>query len=169
MLISTLALALALGGGGSALAQAPASSVAAPLNNGPCLDSAVAVPRTLNGTGKRSEVVRIDKVIATSTFIDGEIIGYLYTRQDGTTYLGQRKSDYMSGADSTAINAVFASTHLPDATVTQFPPIRRFGVKTNYQEIFQVRIPTPALEPLHIGLQACVAWPAGTALPDPIP
>ncbi|MDQ2872306.1 MAG: hypothetical protein M3R35_04140 [Candidatus Eremiobacteraeota bacterium] len=140
-----------------------------PLNNGPCLDSAVAVPHPLNGTGKGAETVRIDKVVATSTFIDGEIIGYLYTRQDGNTFLGQRKSDYMSGADSRAINVVFASTHLPDATVTQFPPERKFGVKTNYQQEFQVKLPSGALDPLHIRLDPCVAWPGGQPLPNPIP
>ncbi|HEY8314908.1 MAG TPA: hypothetical protein VIG51_12175 [Candidatus Baltobacteraceae bacterium] len=144
-------------------------AVSAPLNNGPCLDSVVAVPHTLHGTGTSSEVVRIDKIVATSTMIEGEIIGYVYTRQDGTTYLGQRQDDYMSAADSTAINAVFNSTHMPNATVTQFPPERLYGVKTNYQQTFQVKIPQNAWDPLHIRIDPCVAWPAGQALPDPIP
>jgi hypothetical protein len=113
--------------------------------------------------------VKIDKVVSTSSLIDGEVIGYVYTRQDGTTWLGQRKQDFMSAADSQAINAVFASTHMPTATITQFPPVRRFGVKTNYTEIFQVQIPATAMDPLHIRLDPCVAWPTGVALPNPLP
>jgi hypothetical protein len=153
------------------VAQVPATApvASAPLNNGPCLDSPVAVPHTLNGSDKATEVVRIDKVISTATFINGEIIGYLYTRQDGSTYLGQRKAEYMSGADSQAINAVFASTHMPNATITRFPPARRYGIKTNVQEIFQVQVPQNAWEPLHIQVQPCVAWPSAQPLPDPIP
>lgn len=164
-------LALVFASSGALLAQAPAAAplAAAPLNNGMCLDSAVAVPHTLDGTDKETEVVRIDKIVSTATLINGEIIGYLYTRQDGATYLGQRKGVYMSAATSHAINSVFASTHLPNATIAQFPPERRYGVKTNYQQIFQVQLPRSALDPLHIQVQPCVAWPDGQALPDPIP
>jgi hypothetical protein len=97
------------------------------------------------------------------------VIGYLYTRQDGTTWLGQRRQEFMSAADSQAINAVFSSTHMPTATITQFPPVRKFGVKTNYTEIFQVQIPVTAMDPLHIRLDPCVAWPVGMALPNPLP
>lgn len=161
----------------SLVAQTPAASPApaAPvsstvvLNNGACLDSIKSVPQTLFGTDSGSTIVKIDKMVSTSTYIDGQIIGYLYTRQDGTTWLGQRKEDFMSAAASQAINAVFASTHMPAATITQFPPIRRFGVKTNYTEIFQVQIPGTALEPLHVRLDPCVAWPSGAALPNALP
>lgn len=139
------------------------------LNNGACLDSLKAVPQGLFGTDPTSAIVKIDKIVSTSTFIYGEVLGYLYTRQDGTTWLGQRKQQYMSAADSQAINAVFASTHLPNATITQFPPVRKYGVKTNYTEIFQVQLPSGALDPLHVRLDPCVAWPAGMALPHPLP
>jgi hypothetical protein len=123
----------------------------------------------LFGSEPSSAIVKIDKVVSTSTFIDGEVIGYLYTRQDGTTWLGQRKQEFMSAAGSQAINAVFSSTHMPTATITQFPPVRKFGVKTNYTEIFQVQIPTTAMDPLHIRLEPCVAWPPGMALPSALP
>jgi hypothetical protein len=154
----------------SLVAEAPAPA-AAPvvLNNGACLDSVKSVPQALFGSDSTSTIVKIDKVVSTASFIDGEVIGYLYTRQDGTTWLGQRKQEFMSAADSQAINAVFGSTHMPTATVTQFPPVRRFGVKTNYTEIFQVQIPATAMDPLHIRLDPCVAWPAGVALPNPLP
>lgn len=145
----------------------PASAVV--LNNGACLDSIKSVPQALFGSDSGSTIVKIDKVVSTSSYIDGEVIGYLYTRQDGTTWLGQRRQDYMSSADSQAINAVFASTHMPAATITQFPPVTRFGVKTNYTEIFQVQVPTTALDALHIRLDPCVAWPSGVALPNPLP
>ena len=101
--------------------------------------------------------------------IDGETIGYLYTRQDGTQWLGQRKQQYASAADSAAINSLFASIHMPNATITQFPPSRLYGVKTNYTEIFQVHLAQSALDPLHVRLDPCVAWPAGMALPNPLP
>jgi hypothetical protein len=154
----------------SLVAQAPApASAPVVLNNGACLDSLKAVPQGLFGSDPTSAIVKIDKVVSTSSFINGEVIGYLYTRQDGTTWLGQRKQDYMSAADSQAVNAVFASTHLPGASVTQFPPVRVYGVKTNYTEIFQVKIPTGALDPLHMSLEPCVAWPSGAALPNPLP
>lgn len=139
------------------------------LNNGPCLDSPRAVPQGLFGGEQSAAVVKIDKVISTATMTDGEIIGYLYTRQDGTTWLGQRKQPYMSAADSSAINQVLASTHMPGATITEFPPVRKYGVKTNYTEIFQVQIPATAMDPLHIRLDSCVAWPDGMSLPNPIP
>jgi hypothetical protein len=154
------------------VAQASAAGVtAAPvvLNNGSCLDSIKAVPQGLFGTDPTSAIVKIDKVVSTASMINGEVVGYLYTRQDGTTWLGQRKQQYMSAADSQAVNAVLGSTHLPNATITQFPPVRMYGVKTNYTEIFQVNLPQTALDPLHVRLDPCVAWPAGMALPNPLP
>jgi hypothetical protein len=138
------------------------------LNNGACLDSIKAVPQGLFGADQSAAIVKIDKVVSTATMTDGEIIGYLYTRQDGTTWLGQRKQQYMSGADSAQINQVLASTHLPTSTTTAFPPVRKYGVRTYYTEIFQVQIPAASLDPLHIRLDPCVAWPAGTPLPNPI-
>jgi len=144
-------------------------ALATVLNNGACLDSIKSVPQALFGTDPSSAIVKIDKVVSTWSMIDGETIGYLYTRQDGTTWLSQRGQDYMSAADSRAINAVFASTHLPGATVTQFPPVRLYGVKTNYSEVFQVKMPGTALDPLHVRLDPCVAWPSGMALPNPLP
>lgn len=138
------------------------------LNNGACLDSAKSVPQGLFGTDPTSAIVKIDKVTSTATMTDGEIIGYLYTRQDGTTWLGQRKQQYMSGEDSAQVNQVLSSTHMPRATIVTFPPVRKYGVKTNYTEIFQVQIPATAMDPLHIRLDPCVAWPADTPLPSPI-
>lgn len=138
------------------------------LNNGACLDSVKSVPQGLFGSDQTSAVVKIDKVVSTATMTDGEIIGYLYTRQDGTTWLGQRRQDYMSAADSSQVNQVLASTHMPGATILAFPPVRKYGVKTNYTEIFQVQIPATAMDPLHIRLDSCVAWPPGTSLPSPI-
>ena len=138
------------------------------LNNGACLDSPKSVPQGLFGTDQSSAIVKIDKVVSTATMTDGEIIGYLYTREDGTTWLGQRRQNYMSAADSSQINQVLSSTHLPGATITTFPPVRKYGVKTNYTEIFQVRIPATAQDPLHIRLDSCVAWLEGTSLPNPI-
>jgi hypothetical protein len=138
------------------------------LNNGACLDSIKSVPQGLFGSEQSAAVVKIDKVVSTATMTDGQIIGYLYTRQDGTTWLGQRRQEYMSASASNQINQVLASTHLPGASTTSFPPVRRFGVKTNYTEIFQVHIPATSLDPLHIRLDSCVAWPDGSALPSPI-
>lgn len=155
-MLTLLALATVLNGG-------------AVLNNGACLDSNKSVPQALFGTAPSSAIVKIDKVISTSSMINGEIIGYLYTRADGTTWLTQRGQDYMSSADSHAINAVFASTHGPNATVTQFPPVRRYGVKTNYSEIFRVSLPPNAMDPLQVRLDPCVAWPSGRPLPKPLP
>jgi hypothetical protein len=158
----------------SLVAQSPsvaAAPVAAPavLNNGPCMDSIKSVPQSLFGADPTSAIVKIDKLVSTASMIDGQVIGYIYTRQDGTTWLGQRKQDFMSAADSQAVNAVFASTHLPGATITQFPPVRKYGVKTNYTEIFQVNLPAGALQALHARLDPCVAWPAGMSLPNPLP
>lgn len=138
------------------------------LNNGACLDSIKAVPQGLFGSEQSSAVVKIDKVISTATMTEGEILGYLYTRQDGTTWLGQRRQEYMSAADSSLINQVLTSTHMPGASATVFPPVRKYGVKTNYAEIFQVHLPATAWDPLHIRLDPCVAWPAGMPLPNPI-
>ncbi|HET9096218.1 MAG TPA: hypothetical protein VFN37_06125 [Candidatus Baltobacteraceae bacterium] len=138
------------------------------LNNGACLDSVKSVPQGLFGSEQSAAVVKIDKVVSTATWTDGETIGYLYTRQDGTTWLGQRRQDYMSAASSSQINQVLASTHMPNSSMSAFPPVRKYGVRTNYTEIFQVQIPATAMDPLHIRLDPCVAWPAGMALPNPV-
>jgi hypothetical protein len=138
------------------------------LNNGACLDSVKSVPQGLFGSEPSSAIVKIDKVVSTATMTDGDVIGFLYTRQDGTTWLGQRRQQYMSGAASTQINQVLASTHMPNADIWSFPPVRKYGVKTNYTEIFQVHIPVTGMDPLHIRLDSCVAWPEGTPLPTPI-
>ena len=138
------------------------------LNNGACLDSIKSVPQGLFGSEQSAAIVKIDKVVSTATMTDGQIIGYLYTRQDGTTWLGQRHQQYMSGAASAEINQVLSSSHMPNSNVWEFPPIRKYGVKTNYTEIFQVHIPATAMDPLHIRLDSCVAWPDGAALPNPV-
>jgi hypothetical protein len=173
MLISLTAFVLSLSSVvaqiAPAAANAPAINAPAVLNNGPCLDSPHAVPHTLDGNDRTAEVVRIDKVVSTSTMIDGHIIGYLYTRQDGTTYLGQRTDAYMSAADSSAINNVLASTHLPASNVTAFPPKTKYGVRTYYQELFVVKLTPASWADLHVRVEPCVAWPSANPLPDPMP
>lgn len=138
------------------------------LNNGSCLDSTKSVPQGLFGSEQSSAIVKIDKVVSTGSMTDGEIIGFLYTRKDGTTWLGQRRQNYMSSADSAQINQVLSSTHMPGASNATFPPVKLYGVKTNYTEIFQVQIPATASDPLRIRLDPCVAWPEDTPLPNPI-
>ncbi len=152
---------------------APPAAASAPLpadilNNGACMDSPRAVPLALQPPAVRSmQIVRIDKVVSTSSMLQDEVIGYLYTLQDGTTWLGQRTSDYMSAADATAINQVLSSTHLPNEDIKAFPPQMKLGVATKYQQFFRVNIPAAALGGLNIRLDPCVAWPAGRPLPDP--
>ena len=138
------------------------------LNNGACMDSPRAVPLALQPPAVRSmQIVRIDKVISTSSMINNETIAFLYTLQDGSTWLGQRSPDYMSAADARAANQVLASTHMPNEATTAFPPQSRLGVSTKYTQYFKVSIPQAALPGLLIRLEPCVAWPAGRELPDP--
>ncbi|MDQ2680972.1 MAG: hypothetical protein M3Y21_08125, partial [Candidatus Eremiobacteraeota bacterium] len=110
MLILTLLLAL----NGSSIAQAPQAQAAPAqlLTQGPCLDSPKAAPDLLNPPPEDNAVriVKIEKVTSTAPLMPGEIIGYLYTRQDGSVWLGQRRQAYMSGAASDALNQVLAST-----------------------------------------------------------
>ncbi|MEO9170280.1 MAG: hypothetical protein ABI282_02480 [Candidatus Baltobacteraceae bacterium] len=146
-------------------APAPASST---LNNGPCMDSPRAVPLALQPPAVRSmQILRIDKVESSATSLFGETIGYLYTLQDGSTWLGQRSQDYMSAAGARAINQVLASTHLPGQPRSAFPPEMKHGVATKFQQYFKVTIPPAALGALSIELQPCVIWPSGMPLPDP--
>ena len=138
------------------------------LNTGACLDSPRAVPLVLQPPAVRSmQIVRIDKVVSTSSMLTNEVIGYLYTLQDGTSWLGQRSPDYMSAADARQINQVLASTHLPGQPVASFPPQMRYGVSTKFVQYFKVSIPQAAFDGLQIQLVPCVAWPSGRALPDP--
>ncbi|MHB8148034.1 MAG: hypothetical protein ACYDGM_12345 [Vulcanimicrobiaceae bacterium] len=173
-----LALLLSTVIGNLTLAQAPpppppppAAGAVLPadiLNNGACMDSPRAVPLALQPPAVRSmQIVRIDKVVSTRTMLQDEVIGYLYTLQDGTTWLGQRSGDYMSAADAQAINQVLASTHQPNQNIRAFPPQMKLGVATKYQQFFRVTIPAAALGGLGIRLDPCVAWPAGRPLPDP--
>ncbi len=113
------------------------------------------------------QVVRIDEVVSTATAMPGAIVGFLYTTQNGTTWLGERSAEYTSPASATAINAVLAATHLATKNITSFPPQIRYGVATKYQQFFAVRIPPDAFAPLRITLAPCVMWPPGRALPDP--
>lgn len=138
------------------------------LNNGACLDSPRAVPLALQPPSVRSmQIVRIDKVISTSSLLANETIAYLYTLHDGSTWLGQRSPDYMSAADARAANQVLASTRATGVSTTAFPPQTKYGVATKFAQYFKVSIPQAALSGLQIRLEPCVAWPAGKALPDP--
>ncbi len=139
-----------------------------PLQNGACLDSGRAVPQVLQPPVSRSmQLVRIDEVVSTASMMPGEIIGFLYTTADGSTWLGQRSNDYISPASATAINQVLASTRVPGENVTEFPPVSRYGVATKYPRFFKVRLAPEAMGPLRFQLVPCVAWPPGRGLPDP--
>ena len=139
-----------------------------PLENGACLDSLRPVPKVLQAPVTRAmQIVRIDEVVSTATMTPNEIIGFLYTLQDGSTWLGQRTADYQSAAEATAINRVLASTHVPGYTVSEFPPKSVYGVPTKHPQIFRVNVPQDALGPLQIQMAPCVVWPPTRPLPDP--
>lgn len=141
----------------------------APLESGACLDSSRPVPRVLQPPVQRSnQVVRIDKVESTATLLNGEVIGFLYTLADGSTWLGQRTQPYMSGAAAAAVNQVLAFTHMPGENVSKFPPQMAYGVATKYTQFFRVQIAASAPATLQIQVVPCVVWPAGRPLPDPI-
>ncbi len=109
-----------------------------PLENGSCLDSLRPVPKVLQAPVSRAmQIVRIDLVLSTATMMPGEIIGFLYTAEDGSTWLGQRSADYQSAADATAINRVLAATHVPGYNVTGFPPRDVYGVPTKHRAALQ--------------------------------
>jgi len=165
MLISSLVLAAALSAPLTAAQTAPPADI---LNNGPCLDSPRSVPQSLQPPAVRAtQIVRIDKVVSTSTMTAGETIGFLYTLEDGSTWLGQRTTQYVSPADAQQINQLLGSTHLPTSNVTEFPPQTKLGVKTNYLQYFQIKLPAGAADALSVRIDPCVAWPSTRPLPDP--
>ncbi|MGH7738286.1 MAG: hypothetical protein ACREMP_10550 [Candidatus Tyrphobacter sp.] len=138
------------------------------LNNGPCLDSPRAVPHVLQEPVVREmQIVRIDRVISTSTMTRDELIGFLYTTSDGTTWLGQRLPEFMSGANAREINHVLAATRLSRVEPLAFPPTTRYGVPVRAAQFFRVEIPQRALRPLRVRIEPCVEWPHGRPLPDP--
>ncbi|HEY9086135.1 MAG TPA: hypothetical protein VIN40_09425 [Candidatus Tyrphobacter sp.] len=146
----------------------PAAPQAATLNNGPCLDSPRAVPHVLQEPVVRQmQVVRVDRVASTATMTRDEIIGFLYTTADGTTWLGQRTPEYMSAEDARQINRVLVSTRLSPLEPSAFPKTTEYGVPIHTEQFFRVQIPETALEPLRIRIEPCVAWPEGRPLPDP--
>ncbi|GAC1659711.1 MAG: hypothetical protein NVS9B12_13490 [Vulcanimicrobiaceae bacterium] len=146
----------------------PGGSAAFVDTRGPCLDSAKQVPNVMDQPNERSaEIVRIDKVMSLATYTPNQLIGFLYTRQDGKTYLGMRTLQYTSPASAQQLNQVLASTHAPGVYQTEFPPQTKLGVPTRYSQFFEVRIPGNALEALQVRLEPCVVWPAGRSLPDP--
>jgi hypothetical protein len=139
-----------------------------PLGAGACLDSPRPVPRLLQPPAARgNQIVRIDKVVSTASMMPGEVVGFLYTLEDGSTWLGQRTQAYMSAAAAAQSNQVLASTHLPSVNASRFPPQMEHGVATKYQQFFKVQIVPSALTTLEIELEPCVVWPAGRPLPDP--
>jgi hypothetical protein len=146
----------------------PAPMAQQPLEDGACLDSARPVPRALMAPVSRAmQIVRIDEVLSTATMTPGEVIGFLYTTQDGTTWLGERSTQYTSPAGAMEINRVLAATHVSTKNVAEFPPQTRYGYPTKYSQFFAVRIPPDAYAPLRIQLAPCIAWPLGRQLPDP--
>jgi hypothetical protein len=150
-------------------AQPAPGTALEPLDSGACLDSPRPVPRVLQPPlVQANQIERIDKVVSTASMMPGEVLGFLYTLQDGSTWLGQRTQAYMSGAAAAQINQVLASTHLPGERVNAFPPQMIHGVATKYQQFFKVKIVPSALETLRIALEPCVVWPAGRPLPDPV-
>jgi hypothetical protein len=162
----------------SAVAQAPppeAPPAAAtmpiqqpPLEDGPCLDSLRSVPKVVAAPVSRAmQIVRIDQVVSTATMTPGEVIGFLYTTEDGSTWLGQRTADYQSAAEATEINRVLAATHEASSAVKGFPPTSRYGVPTKKPEIFRIEMPPSAYSPLRVALVPCIAWPSTRPLPDP--
>jgi hypothetical protein len=159
----------------TAVAQAPAPAApppaasSVPLEEGPCLDSARSVPRVIASPVSRGmQIVRIDQVVSTATMMPGQVIGFLYTTQDGSTWLGERTAQYMSPASATAVNQVLSSTHNPMQNVKAFPPQSHYGVPTKSPQLFRISLPQNAMGPLRIQLSPCVAWPAGRPLPDPM-
>ncbi|MGA8532592.1 MAG: hypothetical protein WB615_00625 [Candidatus Tumulicola sp.] len=139
-----------------------------PLETGPCLDSPRPVPRVIQPPIVRAmQIVRIDRVESTATFMPGETIGFLYTLTDGSTWLGQRTPPYMAAAGAAAMNRLLASTHMPGDNVSEFPPQMKHGVATKYQQFFRVQIPPSAMGALRVQTAPCVAWPAARSLPDP--
>lgn len=146
----------------------PAVPAQPPLENGACLDSIRAVPNVLQSPASRGmQIVRIDQVVSTATMLPGEVIGFLYTTQDGSTWLGQRSKEYQSAADATAINRVLAATHVAGYDVSEFPPTSLYGVPTKHQQLFRVQMPASNDERLRVALVPCVVWPEGRPLPDP--
>jgi hypothetical protein len=150
------------------MAPPPGPAMQSPLQSGACLDSPRAVPKALRTPVSRAlQIVRIDQIVSTSTMTNGEVIGFLYTTQDGSTWLGQRTANYMSPANATEINAVLGSTHLPSEPYQLFPPQTRYGVPTRAPQYFRVRLVPEAMRALQIEVAPCVAWPAERPLPDP--
>jgi hypothetical protein len=149
--------------------EAPAPQMAQPLESGVCLDSARAVPQVLKPPVSRSmQIVRIDQVVSIATMTPGEVIGFLYTTQDGTAWLGERTAPYMSSAHATEINRVLAATHVGNTGKHgEFPPQSLYGVPTKSPELFQVRVPADAYAALRIEMVPCVIWPSSRPLPDP--
>jgi hypothetical protein len=150
--------------------EAPAPAVAPVaadvFNTGQCLDSPGAVPKVLQAPVIRSmQIVRIDRLVSTSTMLPDELLGFVYTVHDGTTWLGKRTESYTSSAAATELNRVLASTHLPNQAISAFPAQSRVGPKA--QQYFRVQIPQAALAALRIRLEPCVVWPDGRQLPDP--
>ncbi len=113
------------------------------------------------------QIVRIDRVVSTYTLTYGDTIGFLYTTADGTTWLGQRMPDYMSASDARQVNHVLAATRLSPVEPDAFPATMHYGIPVHAEQFFRVQIPDRALDPLHVRLDVCVAWPQGRTLPDP--
>ena len=150
----------------------PAQSMQPPLESGACLDSPRPVPKVLQKPVSRGmQIVRIDEVVSTATMTPGEVIGFLYTTQDGSTWLGQRTADYhVAGRMPRRSIAVLASTHVPGEKRQRVPaadPLRR---------AHQVPAVLPRADPARcvpgrceIALVPCVAWPTSRPLPDSKP
>jgi hypothetical protein len=117
---------------------------------------------------RSNQIVRIDRVQSTSTFLAGDTIGFLYTLADGSTWLGERTERYMSGAAAEAINGVLGSTHLAGHNISAFPPQMNHGVATHNQQFFRVQISSGEMSVLRIQIVPCIAWPPGRPLPDPM-
>ena len=109
-------------------APAPMAPARRPLIAGQCLDSPRPVPNVLQPPiSAASQIVRIDKVESLHTMMPGEVIGFLYTLGDGSTWLGQRSSDYHVPGRARPKSTKYSVP--PTCPARTFPSFRR-GVST---------------------------------------
>ncbi len=83
-----------------------------PLNSGYCLDSLRQVPKVIVApVATGAQIVRIDLILSTASLTPNEVIGFLYTTEDGSHVarsahrrlsVGRRRNGHQSGAGGDA-------------------------------------------------------------------
>jgi hypothetical protein len=135
-------------------------------NGGRCLDARKVVPMNLGEPYDYStDVVRIDKLVTTSTALGGRILGFVYTREDGRQFFSTRSTANMTNPMYPVLDR-FLDLTAPRGLTSKQSAERQLSKNTNGYVQYTIIMKPETLTSLDLATEECVVWPRGIPLPD---